>query len=259
MSDTDLQRADAEIERLRQALETETERCIAAQRQSERAVAEVEEFISMAAHNLRESLRDVALSAQLMAETCAGGLDPGAGAFLERIRERAAGMQSLLTGVVDYWAIGAGRREFSRTDMQAVLDRALLSLDERIAQRCAIVNCDPLPAVMGDSDTLTKVLVHLIRNAIEYCDAPSPRVHVACRRGDPDWVFSVQDNGPGIEPAFRDRIFAAFRRLHGREYPGNGLGLAFCKRAVEWHGGRMWMEPAPAPGSTLCFTLPAAE
>ena len=103
------------------------------------------------------------------------------------------------------------------------------------------------------------MLRHLIRNAIEYCEAPSPRVHISSRREDPDWVFSVEDNGPGIDPAFQGRIFEAFKRLHGKEYPGNGLGLAFCKKAIEWHGGRMWMESTPGAGSTFYFTLPAAE
>ena len=113
--------------------------------------------------------------------------------------------------------------------------------------------------VRGDFEILAKVLHHLIRNAIEYCDATPPRVHISSRQVDPDLVFSVQDNGPGIEPAFQDRIFGVFKRLHGKEYPGNGLGLAFCKKAIEWHGGRMWMESTPGAGSTFYFTLPAAD
>ena len=111
----------------------------------------------------------------------------------------------------------------------------------------------------GDFEILTKVLRHLIRNAIEYCGTPPPRVHISSRRVDLDWVFSVEDNGPGIDPAFQDRIFGVFKRLHGKEHPGNGLGLAFCKKAIEWHGGRMWVESTPGAGSTFYFTLPAAE
>jgi signal transduction histidine kinase len=106
---------------------------------------------------------------------------------------------------------------------------------------------------------LTKVLRHLVRNAIEYCGSPAPRVHVSSTRVDADWEFSVADNGPGIEPAFHDRIFQAFKRLHGKEYPGNGLGLAFCKKAIEWQGGRIWVESEPGAGSAFHFTLPAAE
>jgi light-regulated signal transduction histidine kinase (bacteriophytochrome) len=221
--------------------------------------AEFEEFISIAAHNLREPLRDVASFSQLMAETYAGRLDSDAGAYLERIQEGAAGMQSLLADIVDYWATGARQRQFSRTDMEAVLIQTLLCADKQIADRGATVAHDPLPPVMGDFEMLTKVLRHLIRNAIEYCDAPSPRVHVACRQVDFNWVFSVQDNGPGIDPAFQKRIFEPFKRLHGKEYPGNGLGLAFCRKAIEWHGGRMWLESAPGAGSTFYFSLRPAE
>ena len=213
----------------------------------------------MAAHNLRESLRDVASYSQLMAETYAGRLDSDAGVFLERIREGAARMESLLADVVDYWATGTGDRRPSRTDMEAVLSQALLLTDKQITERAAIVTHDPLPPVTGDFEILAKVLHHLIRNAIEYCGTPSPRVHISSRREGSEWVFSVRDNGPGIDPAFQGRIFGVFKRLHGKEHPGNGLGLAFCKKAIEWHGGRMWMESTPGAGSTFYFTLPPAD
>jgi chemotaxis family two-component system sensor kinase Cph1 len=225
----------------------------------DRANADFEEFVSMAAHNLRESLRDVASYSQLMAETYAGRLDAEAGVFLERIQEGAARMESLLAGMVDYWAADTGDRQASRTDMEAVLNQALLLTDKQIAERAAIVTHDPLPAVMGDFELLAKVLHHLIRNAVAYCATPSPRVHVSARREGPAWLFSVRDNGPGIDPAFQGRIFGVFKRLHGNEHPGNGLGLAFCKKAVQWHGGRMWMESAPEAGSTFYFTLPPAD
>ena len=112
---------------------------------------------------------------------------------------------------------------------------------------------------MGDFEILTKVLHHLIRNAVEYCVAPSPRVHISCSRSGTECVFSVKDNGPGVDLAYQSRIFGAFKRLHGKEHPGNGLGLAFCKRAVDAQGGRLWMESTPGEGSTFHFTLPAAD
>jgi light-regulated signal transduction histidine kinase (bacteriophytochrome) len=242
MGDFDQDRMEVEIERVRTALE-----------------AEFEEFVSMAAHNLRDSLRDVAAFSQLMAETYDGRLDSDAAVFLGRIREGAARMQSLLADMVDYWAAGTGGRQSSPTDMEAVLRQALLSTDKQLTERSAIVTHDPLPAVAGDFEILTKVLGHLIRNAIEYCGAPSPRVHISSRRVDSDWVFSVADNGPGIDPAFQDRVFGVFKRLHGNELPGNGLGLAFCRKAIQWHGGRMWLESAPGAGATFYFTLPPAS
>ncbi len=244
---------------MRKALDAETRACLEVRKQLDRASADFEEFVSMAAHNLRESLRDVASFSQLMAETYAGRLDSDAGVFLGRIQDGAASMQSLLTDMVDYWATEAGNRQPSRTDMEAVLRQALLSTNKQIREKNAIVTHDPLPAVTGDFEILTKVLHHLIRNAIEYCGTPSPCVHTSSKRVDPDWVFSVKDNGPGIDPAFKGRIFAAFKRLHGKEHPGSGLGLAFCKKAIEWHGGRIWMESTPGEGAIFYFTLPPAD
>jgi light-regulated signal transduction histidine kinase (bacteriophytochrome) len=225
----------------------------------DRANADFEEFVSRAAHDLRESLREVASYSQLMAENYAGRLDSDAGVFLDRIREGAAHMESLLADMVDYWATDTGDRRASRTDMEAVLSQALLSTDKQIAERAVMVTHDPLPVVTGNFEILAKVLQHLIRNAIEYCGTPSPSVHISVRREDRECVFSVRDNGPGIDPAFQERIFGVFRRLHGKEHPGNGLGLAFCKKAVEWHGGRMWMDSEPGAGSTFYFSLPPAD
>jgi light-regulated signal transduction histidine kinase (bacteriophytochrome) len=259
MGNADQERTEDEIERMRQALEAETRACLELRRQLDRANADFEEFVSMAAHNLREPLRDVASYSQLMAEAYADRLDSDAGVFLERIREGAARMQSLLADVVDYWATGTGDRQPSRTDMEAILRQALLSTDKQITERSAIVTHDPLPWVCGDFELLTKVLHHLIRNAIEYCDTPSPHVHVSSRQVDLEWVLSVEDNGPGVDSAFQRRLFGVFKRLHGKEYPGNGLGLAFCKKAIEWQGGRMWMESAPGKGSKFYFTLPSAD
>jgi chemotaxis family two-component system sensor kinase Cph1 len=158
--------------------------------------------------------------------------------------------------MVEYGVIDAGDRQPSRTDMEAVL---LLSMDNRLKEAGATVTHDPLPAVSGDSEMLTKVLKHLIRNAVEYCGTPHPRVHISFKRENLECVFSVKDNGPGIDPAFHDRIFGVFKRLHGKEYPGTGLGLAFCKKAIEWHGGRIWVESTPGAGSTFYFTLPPAD
>ena len=228
-------------------------------KQLDRANADFEDFISLAAHDLRESLRDIASYSQLMSESYASRLDSDAGVYLARIQEGAARTQSLLADVVDYWAVDGAGRQSSPTDMEAALIQALLCADRQITERSAVVTHDSLPLVTGDFELLTKVLHHLIGNAIEYCVAPSPRVHISSRRVDLDWVFSVQDNGPGIDPLFQARIFEAFKRLHGKEHPGNGLGLAFCKKAIEWHGGRIWVESTPATGSTFYFTLPAAD
>ena len=189
MADSDQNRPEDEIERLRRALDAETRRSIEIQRQLDRANADFEEFVSMAAHNLRESLRDVASYSQLMAETYAGRLIPMPAHSSSASRRGRPECSRCSRDIVDYWATGAGGRQSSRTDMEAVLRQALLCADKQIAERSAIVTHDPLPAVMGDFETLTKVLRHLIGNAIEYCDTPSPRVHISSRRADLEWVI----------------------------------------------------------------------
>jgi light-regulated signal transduction histidine kinase (bacteriophytochrome) len=259
MENTDQTLSEEEIERLRDALDSETLRCLEVQRRLDRANAEFEEFMLMTAHDLREHLRVVASFGQLMAETWAGRLDSDSEVFLGRIQDGASRAQSLLSDVVDYWAPSIGDWQSSRTDMEAALRQALLCTNRQITERGATVTHDSLPAVMGDFGILARVLRHLIGNAIEYCDAPRPRVHVSFRREGTSWVFSVQDNGPGIDPEFQGRVFGAFKRLHGKDHPGNGLGLAFCRKAIEWHGGRITMESAPGAGSTFFFTLPAAD
>jgi light-regulated signal transduction histidine kinase (bacteriophytochrome) len=248
-----------EIERLRHALDEETRRRLEIQRQLDRANSGFEEFVSTAAHNLRESLRDVVSFSQLMAETYTGRLDSDADVFLERIRAGAVNMQSLLADIVDYWTTDTSGRRLSRTDMEAVLSQALLSTNRHMTERSAVVTHDPLPSVTGDFEMLTKVLRHLIGNAIEYCVAASPRVHISSRREESEWVFSVRDNGPGVDPEFHGRLFLAFKPLHGKEHPGSGLGLAFCKKVIEWHGGRMWLESKTGEGSTFFFTLPSGD
>ncbi|MGA2133587.1 MAG: ATP-binding protein [Bryobacteraceae bacterium] len=259
MGTPDQSSKEDDIEHLRKALEAEERRWVDLRKQVDRASAEFEEFVSMAAHNLRESLRDIASYSQLMAETCAGSPNSEGGVFLERIQEGAAQMQSLLADMVDYAAIWPAGRQSARVDMEAVLRQALLAADNLITERSAVITHDLLPMAIGDFETLTKVLQHLIRNAIQYRGANEPRVHISSARVDLECVFSVEDNGPGIDSEFQERIFGAFKRLHGKEHPGSGLGLAFCKKAIEWQGGRMWMESAPGLGSTFYFTLPSGN
>ncbi len=245
-----------EIKRLRQAVDAETERRLEVQKRLDQANADFEEFVSLAAHHLRESLRDVAANSQLISETYAGRLDSAADLFLSHIRAAVGKMQSVLTDMVEYGVTESSDRQVSRTDMEAVL---LLAIDQQRNNRSAVITHDPLPAVMGDSAMLSTVLKHLLRNAVEYCGTAQPRIHVSCKRENRDWVFSVKDNGPGIDPAFHHRIFGVFKRLHEKEYPGTGLGLAFCKKAIEWHGGRIWVESTPGASSTFYFTLPPAD
>ena len=121
-----------------------------------------------------------------------------------------------------------------------------------------MVTHDPLPVLNADPDQLGQLLQNLIGNSIKFHAAARPRIHVSAQRTKEGWVFSVQDNGIGIDPQFADRIFEVFQRLHTRaEYPGTGIGLAICKKIVQRHGGRIWVESAPGKGATFCFTIPS--
>jgi light-regulated signal transduction histidine kinase (bacteriophytochrome) len=254
----DPDRMQKELERLQKALEEETGQRLELQRQLNGLNGEFEEFISTAAHDVREPLRDIAAYSQLLAETCAGRLDATALEFLALIQKGAAKIESVTSAVVDYWA-AAGDRQSCRTDMEAVLRHALLVKEKQLLACSGTVTYDALPAVSGDFELLTKVLWHLIWNALEYSDSPAPLVHISCKRADATWVFSIADNGPGIDPAFHERIFGTFKRLHGKQHPGHGMGLAFCRKAIAWHGGKIWVESTPGSGSTFYFTLPPVD
>ncbi len=166
-------------------------------------------------------------------------------------------MQVLINDLLTYSR--AGRRELAlvETDCQQVLNDVLSNLQTAIDERGAVVTHDPLPTVMADRGQLTQVLQNLVANAIKFSKC-HPTIHIAAERHEDEWHISVRDNGIGIAPEYAERIFEIFKRLHGwGEYPGTGIGLAVCKKLVERHGGRIWVESAPGQGSTFFFTLPA--
>jgi chemotaxis family two-component system sensor kinase Cph1 len=140
-----------------------------------------------------------------------------------------------------------------------VLDTALANLQAGIAESRATVTHDDLPTVLAEPTQLTQLFQNLIGNAVKFRrEGEDPRIHVGCRRDNGHWLFRVQDNGIGIDPEFHEKVFLIFQRLHGREkYPGTGIGLAICKKIVEQHGGRIWIDSKVGEGSTFCFTLPA--
>jgi light-regulated signal transduction histidine kinase (bacteriophytochrome) len=144
--------------------------------------------------------------------------------------------------------------------MDGVFKRVTESLQLAIDDKGATVTCDPLPEVLGDNVQMVQLLQNLIGNAIKFHGAEPPRVHVGVRKQGGHWLFSVRDNGIGIEPQYLERIFVIFQRLHNRaEYPGTGIGLAICRKIIERHGGQIWVESAPGKGATFYFTLQPAE
>jgi PAS domain S-box-containing protein len=225
-----------------------------------RSNADLEQFAYVASHDLQEPLRMVASYTQLLARRYRGKLDADADEFIGYAVDGATRMQALIQDLLTYSRVGTRGKEPLLTDVNAVVDRAVSDLGPAIADAHAHVTRDDLPTVRADTTQLGQVFANLIGNALKYRAEEPPRVHVSARRDGPTWVFSVRDNGIGIASQHTDRIFVIFQRLHASgKYPGTGLGLAICKRIVERHGGRIWVESEVGKGSTFFFTLPAIE
>jgi light-regulated signal transduction histidine kinase (bacteriophytochrome) len=166
-------------------------------------------------------------------------------------------MKTLINDLLAYSRVGTRGKEFALTDCEEVLERVLSNLEVSIAESQGKVTHDPLPSVIADDVQLESLFQNLIGNAIKFHGKKPPRIHVGIKKDEKNWVFSVSDNGIGIDPQYFERIFIIFQRLHNRqEYPGTGIGLAISKRIVERHGGRLWIESQPGRGSTFYFTLP---
>lgn len=230
-------------------------------RQSEelaRSNTELERFAYVASHDLQEPLRMVASYTQLLARRYKGQLDEEADEFIAYAVDGCARMQSLINDLLAYSRVGSQGRPPSPNDAQAALERALANLRLTIQENEATVTSDALPMVMADATQLAQVFQNLIGNAIKFRGEAAPNVHISARADAGGWVFSVADNGIGIEPEYFDKIFTIFNRLHARDkYPGTGIGLTICKRIIERHGGRIWVESQPGGGSVFYFTLPA--
>jgi signal transduction histidine kinase/CHASE3 domain sensor protein len=229
-------------------------------RELARSNAELEQFAYVASHDLQEPLRMVASYTQLLARRYRGRLDADADEFIDFAVDGASRMQNLIEDLLSFSRVGTRGRPFEQVSGELVLDQALSQLRVTIEENGAEVTHGPLPSVVGDASQLTQLLQNLIGNAIKFRGREPPRVHVSARPEGQDWVFSVQDNGIGIDPQFRERIFVIFQRLHSRSrYPGTGIGLAICKKIAERHGGRIWVESKPGQGATFLFTLPQKQ
>jgi signal transduction histidine kinase len=234
---------------------------ILAQRSQElvRSNAELEQMAYVASHDLQEPLRMVASYMQLLGQRYGSGLNAEAHEFIGFAVDGAKRMQALIDDLLTYSRVGTKAKPLEPTACSEVLDTTLATLRMTTSESGAQVQYATMPVVMGDREQLTQLFQNLICNAIKFHDKTAPRIEVRAVDDGAYWRFEVEDNGIGIAPEYFERIFVMFQRLHSRSaYEGTGIGLAICKKIVERHGGRIWVEPAPQHGSIFKFTLPKA-
>jgi light-regulated signal transduction histidine kinase (bacteriophytochrome) len=197
---------------------------------------------------------------QLLQRRYRDRLDEDADEFIAYAVGGAKRMQSLINGLLQYSRVGTHGKPFKLVHFDTILNKALDNLQMLLTESGAQVTHDPLPTLMADSTQLLQLFQNLIDNACKFRDDNVPRIHVSARKEHGEWLFSVTDNGIGIDPEYAERIFVIFQRLHTRdEFPGTGLGLAICKKIIERHGGKIWVEFGNGKGTTFCFTIPERE
>jgi light-regulated signal transduction histidine kinase (bacteriophytochrome) len=247
----------AMLDKKNQDLEAANEELAQRSQELARSNAELEQLAYIASHDLQEPLRMVASYLQLLEQRYGGRLDADAHEFIEFAVDGATRMQALIDDLLTYSRVGSSAKPLQPTDCAAVVQTALRSLRMSIEESGAQLRCGTLPVAMGDAAQLTQLFQNLMANAIKFRGQQAPRIAVEAEPEDGFWRFAVRDNGIGIAPEYFDRIFVMFQRLHNRStYSGTGIGLAVCKKIVERHGGRIWVESMPGTGSTFQFTLP---
>jgi PAS domain S-box-containing protein len=222
-----------------------------------RSNAELEQFAYVASHDLQEPLRMVSSYTQLLGKRHGDKLDGDAKEFMAYIVDGAARMKQLIEDLLAYSRVGTRGKDFQPVKLEAAFERARVNLRAAIEEAGVELTHEPLPELEADESQLVQLLQNLIGNAIKFRAEAKPAIHVSCTEKESEFAFAVQDNGIGIEPQYFERIFMVFQRLHDKgQYPGTGIGLAICKKVVDRHGGRIWVESAPGKGSRFVFTLP---
>jgi signal transduction histidine kinase len=226
----------------------------------ERSNKDLEQFAYVASHDLQEPLRAVAGFMGLLKKQYSASLSTEAGEYIDFAVEGAERMQTLIHDLLAFSRVGTRGGALAPVAMKTAVDGALANLQAAIAESGATVECSDLPVVNADLAQMTQLLQNLIGNAVKFRGKQAPRITIGAQRKDDAWIFSVSDNGIGIDPQYFDRIFLIFQRLHTRsQYTGTGIGLAVCKKIVERHGGLIWVESKPAEGSTFYFSIPITD
>ena len=226
-----------------------------------RSNGELEQFAYIASHDLQEPLRMISSYTQLLRRRYVGKLDASADEFIGFAVDGTKRMQALINDLLYYSRVTSKAKALETVDLEVPFCDTMKDLEIRIEDCAAIVTHDVLPTVQADEVQIRQLLINLIANGMKFQEpAHKPEIHVSVVRDGHDWRFGVRDNGIGIDPLYFGNLFQIFRRLHSRdEYPGTGIGLAVCKKIVERHGGRIWVESVLGEGSTFLFTLPAME
>ena len=244
-------------EALRSAYEEMEQRVEERTAELARSNADLQQFAYVASHDLQEPLRMMGSYLQALEQDSRDRLDERTRSFIHLSLNAAERMQQLISDILAYAYVGTRGEEFETVDSNAIVDQVIADLGETIRRDRAEVTRDELPTMAADPTLLTQLFQNLIGNAIKFHGDQPPRVHVSCKQSGKEWVFSVRDNGIGIDSKHLSRIFAVFERLHAVEkYPGTGIGLAICKRVVERHKGRIWCESEPGKGATFHFSIP---
>jgi len=218
----------------------------------------LEQFAYVASHDLQEPLRMMASYSSLLEKRYKSKLDSDADEFIGYIVDGAKRMQRLINDLLAYSRIGRGGKSIADIDLNFILGLVIDSLALTIEENKAVITVDPMPTVPGIESDYIQLFQNLIGNAIKFRGTNIPRVHVSAKKEGGEWLFSVKDNGIGIDPVYKERIFLIFQRLHGRDkYPGTGIGLSICKKIVENRGGRIRVESQQDKGADFCFTIPA--
>jgi light-regulated signal transduction histidine kinase (bacteriophytochrome) len=211
----------------------------------------------VASHDLQEPLRNVASCLQLLEKKYKNELDAQADQYIYHAVESSVRMKALILDLLAYSRVGTTGKPPQQVDCEQILDQTVKNLRSAISETGAVITHDPLPTVLADDVQLSQVFQNLIGNGIKFRGENKPQVHVSAVKNNKEWIFSVKDNGIGIESRHLDRIFMIFQRLHKRsQYGGTGIGLAIVKKVVERHNGRVWVESEFGSGTTFYFTLP---